>query len=176
MSSTIYFAGGCFWCIEAVFQRLKGVEKVLSGYTGGYIKNPAYREVCTGRTGHAEAVAVTFNPKQIRLVDLLLVFFNVHDPTTLNRQGNDQGTQYRSAIFYQDAKQKETIEIVMRQIEAEKIYPEPLVTQVKPFSVFYEAEALHHNYYNTHQEEPYCALTITPKLEKLKLYFKNYLE
>jgi len=176
MNSTIYLAGGCFWCIEAIFQRLKGVEKVVSGYTGGHIKNPAYREVCTGRTGHAEAVAIHFDPKQIRLVDLLLIFFNVHDPTTLNRQGNDMGTQYRSAIFYTDEKQKKTIATVIQQIELEKIYEQPLVTQVEAFSVFYPAEEVHNNYYNLHKEEPYCALTISPKLEKLKHYFKNYLD
>lgn len=176
MSSTVYLAGGCFWCIEAVFQRLKGVQKVISGYTGGHIKNPAYREVCSGSTGHAEAVSVTFDSQQIQLVDILLIYFNVHDPTTLNRQGHDQGTQYRSAIFYTDETQKKTIESVIQQIELEKIYDQPLVTQVEPFSVFYPAEETHHNYYNLHKEEPYCALTISPKLEKLKLHFKNYLD
>jgi len=176
VTSTIYFAGGCFWCIEAIFQRIKGVDKVVSGYTGGDIKNPAYREVCKGTTGHAEVVAISFIEEVVRLVDLLLIFFKAHDPTTLNKQGNDVGTQYRSAIFYTSEEQKKIINTVIQQIEKEKVFSTPLVTQVAPFTVFYPAEDEHNNYYNTHKEEPYCATTISPKIETLKLYFKNYLQ
>lgn len=164
---TATFAGGCFWCTEAVFQRLQGVEKIVSGYTGGTIKNPAYREVCTGRTGHAEAVQILFDPKQISFETLLEVFFATHDPTTPNRQGNDIGTQYRSAVFYHNEVQKETAEKYIASLEQNKVFENTIVTEVTPFTVFYKAEEEHQNYYNDNAEQPFCQYVILPKLKKL---------
>lgn len=172
---TIYFAGGCFWCTEAVFQRIKGVVNVQPGYIDGHVKNPAYREVCTGRTGHTEAISIQYEESQIQFTDLLLIFFNTHDPTTLNRQGNDIGTQYRSGIYYTTTEQKETAQMVVNQLTKEKVFQAKIVTEIKEATPFYEAEEGHQNYYNRNQEQPYCSFVIHPKMEKLKQYFSNHL-
>jgi len=165
------FAGGCFWCTEAVFQRLDGVEEVVSGYTGGNIKNPAYREICTGRTGHAEGVRITFDSSKISYSELLEVFFATHDPTTLNRQGNDVGTQYRSEIFYTSTEQKQLAEDFIKLLEKENIFDSPIVTAVSKEKPFYLAEEEHHNYYNDNRQQPYCQIIIDPKIKKLNNYF-----
>ncbi len=170
---TITLGGGCFWCIEAVFQELKGVEKVESGYSGGTVTNPTYGQVCTGTTGHAEVVQITFDPKVLSLKDLLGVFFAVHDPTTLNRQGMDAGTQYRSVIFYRSPEQKAAAEAVIRELEAKKEYSSPIVTQVVPFQAFYMAEDYHQSYYRENPNQPYCQLVIAPKLHKFEKLFKD---
>ncbi len=172
---TAIFANGCFWCNEAVFQRLKGVEEVKSGYTGGTIKNPAYREVCSGRTGHAEAVKITFDPQQISYQELLEVFFATHDPTTLNRQGNDVGTQYRSEIFYTTPEQKGSAENYLALLEQEKVFANPIVTVISEEHPFYEAEIEHHNYYNENGSQPYCQFIINPKIKKLQNHFTDKL-
>jgi peptide-methionine (S)-S-oxide reductase len=169
-------AGGCFWCIEAVFQMLEGVHDIIPGYTGGTIKNPAYREVCTGRTGHAEAVEITYEEKIISFITLLEVFFVVHDPTTLNRQGNDVGTQYRSAIFYTDDHQKKAAEEFIDSLSKNNVFDSPIVTEIVPFDVFYKAETEHHNYYNQNKQQTYCDFTITPKIEKIKKYYFDKLK
>ena len=173
---TATLGGGCFWCTEAVYKELKGVVDVKPGYSGGDVKNPSYREVCNGNTGHAEVVQITFNPSVVSFSDILEVFFKTHDPTTLNRQGNDVGTQYRSVIFYHNEKQKETAEKVIQLFEKEKIYDNPIVTQVEPFKVFYEAEDYHHDYYERNKNQPYCQFVITPKLEKFEKIFKDKLK
>ncbi|GAB2769563.1 peptide-methionine (S)-S-oxide reductase MsrA [Salinimicrobium soli] len=170
------FAGGCFWCTEAVFQRVAGVEKVVSGFTGGNIKNPAYREVISGRTGHAEAIQLHFNPEIVSYEELLNIFFSTHDPTTLNRQQNDVGTQYRSAVFYHSEEQKNTVQKVIRQLEEEEVFSDPIVTQVGEAKEFYEAEEEHHNYYNSHPEQPYCRVIIDPKVQKLRNKFADKLK
>lgn len=170
---TAIFANGCFWCTEAVFQRLKGVTMVKSGYTGGTVKNPAYREVCSGRTGHAEAVKITFDPTQISYEELLEVFFATHDPTTLNRQGNDVGTQYRSEIFYTSEEQKVLAEAYIATLQKERAFASPIVTAVTPEHPFYEAEQEHDNYYNDHGLQPYCQFIIDPKIKKL---YKDFSE
>lgn len=172
----IIFAGGCFWCTEAVFQRIEGVKEVIPGFSGGTIKNPAYREVCTGRTGHTESVSVFFDPGVVSLNTLLEVFFVTHDPTTLNRQGNDVGTHYRSAIFYTSEKQKNAIENFIKTLVKEEIFNDPIVTEVMPFEAFYQAEIEHYNYYNEHSEQPYCTFIINPKIEKLKKYYSDKLK
>ncbi|MEM8509834.1 MAG: peptide-methionine (S)-S-oxide reductase MsrA [Bacteroidota bacterium] len=172
---TAIFANGCFWCTEAVFQRLRGVTNVISGYTGGTIKNPAYREVCSGRTGHAEAVKITFDPLEISYEALLEVFFATHDPTTLNRQGNDVGTQYRSEIFYTSESQKEMAHRYIAKLEEEKRFSDPIVTAVTQEHPFYNAEAEHHNYYNEHGLQPYCQFIIDPKIKKLYKDFSEQL-
>nr|WP_299172918.1 peptide-methionine (S)-S-oxide reductase MsrA [uncultured Allomuricauda sp.] len=169
------FAGGCFWCTEAVFQRLNGVHEVRSGYTGGAIKNPAYREICTGRTGHAEAIEITFDPNLVSYTELLEVFFATHDPTTLNRQGNDVGTQYRSEIFYTGPKQKELAKEFIALLEQEKIFNAPIVTAVSEAQPFYVAEQEHQNFYNDHRSQPYCQVIIDPKIKKLNKHFSNKL-
>ncbi len=169
-------AGGCFWCTEAVFQRVKGVQKVLSGFTGGNIKNPAYREIITGRTGHAEAIQISFNPAEINFRELLLIFFGTHDPTTLNRQQNDVGTQYRSAIFYHSEAQKETALEVITELEKEGIFENKIVTEVTAASNFYIAEEEHQEYYNLHRQQPYCQYIIDPKIQKLKSGFADKLK
>ncbi len=169
------FAGGCFWCTEAVFQRLNGVKKVISGYTGGMIKNPAYREICTGRTGHAEAIAITYDPGQISYSELLEVFFATHDPTTLNRQGNDVGTQYRSEIFYTSPEQQKLAEEFISLLEREKVFNAPITTAISEAKPFYEAEQEHQNYYNDHSNQPYCQFIIDPKIKKLTKHFSNKL-
>ncbi len=173
---TAIFAGGCFWCTEAVFQRLNGVEEVVSGYTGGTIKNPAYREICTGRTGHAEGVKITFNPEKISYPELLEVFFATHDPTTLNRQGNDVGTQYRSEIFYTSPEQKQLAEDFIQLLEKENIFPSPIVTAISEAKPFYLAEEEHHNYYNENRQQPYCQFIIDPKIKKLNNHFSKKLK
>jgi len=165
------FGNGCFWCTEAIFQQLDGVESVLPGYTGGVGKNPTYKEVCTGTTGHAEVIQITFDPNIITFRELLDVFFYTHDPTTLNRQGNDVGTQYRSVIFYQDAAQREEAEKMIKQLTAEKVYDDPIVTEVTALDVFYMAEDYHKNYYNNNKNQGYCRAVINPKLDK---FVKKY--
>jgi len=170
----IYLAGGCFWCTEAVFQRVKGIVKVFPGYIDGSIKNPSYREVCTGRTGHTEAIEVNYDPLIIQLSELLMIFFTTHDPTTLNRQGNDVGTQYRSGIYYTEVKQKKVALTIIKQIDKEGLFPDPVVTEVKEATPFYLAEE-HNNYYNQNKEQAYCSYIISPKIEKLKTYYKNYI-
>lgn len=160
-------AGGCFWCTEALFTRLKGVISVLPGYAGGNIENPTYQQVCSGSTGHAEAIQVEFDPLQISFTTILDIFMNTHNPTTLNQQGHDIGTQYRSAIFYQDEEQKEIAEKVIAKLEKEKIFQDQIVTKISPFTNFYEAENYHENYFENHKDEAYCDITITPKIHKL---------
>jgi len=170
---TLVVGGGCFWCTEAVFQRLKGVQKVVSGYMGGLFPNPSYREICTGKTGHAEVILVEFDPEQISLEELLLVFFKTHDPTTLNRQGNDVGTQYRSVVFYADEAQREAAEKLIQRLEKEQVFDATIVTELSPASEFYPAEDYHQNYFNQNGYQPYCTFVIQPKLEKFTKEFKD---
>ncbi len=172
----ITLGGGCFWCMEAVFQMLRGVESVMSGYTGGAMPNPTYEQVCGGATGHAEAVKVEFDPSIIRLNDLLAVFFTTHDPTTPNRQGHDIGTQYRSAIFYSSEEQKKTINAFIEKLNEEKTFSAPIVTQVEPASIFYPAEQYHQNYYANNPEQAYCQAVINPKLGKLRKSYAHLLK
>jgi len=166
-------AGGCFWCLEAIFQEVKGVEKVVSGYAGGTAVNPTYAQVCNGATGHAESVQLTFDPKVISYRELLAIFFSVHDPTTLNRQGADVGTQYRSVIFYHNDGQKAAAEEAIRQLNASAVWGAPVVTRIEPFKNFYPAEEYHQNYYNRNAEQPYCNVVVAPKLDKFR---KQYLK
>jgi peptide-methionine (S)-S-oxide reductase len=173
---TAIFAGGCFWCTEAFFTELKGVETVTSGYIGGTVPNPTYREVCTGTTGHAEAIKITFDPSQIAYEDLLQVFFETHDPTTLNRQGNDHGTQYRSEIFYTSDAQKKAAENFIKLLTDQKIYSDTVVTKVTKAPTFYEAEDYHQDYYALNKSQPYCQMVIAPKLDKLKKNYKSKLK
>ena len=170
------FAGGCFWCTEAVFLELKGVEKVVSGYIGGKTLNPTYKDICTGETGHAEAIQITYNPNEVAYEDLLEVFFGTHDPTTLNRQGADVGTQYRSEIFYHSEDQKAKAEKYIQLIQSEKLYDKPIVTKISSATTFYPAEDYHQNYYNQNAEQGYCQMVIAPKLEKLHKYYKSKLK
>lgn len=167
------FAGGCFWCTEAVFLKLRGVSSVLPGYTGGHVQNPTYEQVSSGTSGHAEAIKFEFNPEEISYRDLLEVFFATHDPTTLNQQGNDIGPQYRSAIFYADAKQKQLAEKIVIELEEAKAYPNPIVTTTEPLGEFYEAEDYHKNYFERNQGQPYCQVIIAPKLKKFKEKFAS---
>lgn len=170
------FGAGCFWCTEAVFQRLEGVIAVAPGFSGGHVKNPAYREVVTGRTGHAEVAQLTFDPAVISFEELLEVFWKTHDPTTLNRQGNDVGTQYRSAIFYHNEEQKKAAEQTKAAIEQEGVWADLIVTEIVPFEHFYPAEDYHSNYFNLNQEQPYCSFVIKPKVEKLEKVFAHKLK
>ena len=170
------FANGCFWCTEAVFQRLKGVESVVSGYTGGHTPNPTYKQVCIGSTGHAEAIQITFDPKIVSYDQLLEVFWKTHDPTTLNRQGNDVGTQYRSAIFYHNEEQKRLAEEYKKKLSEAGIWKDPIVTEIVPFSTFYNAEDYHQDYYNQNTYQPYCSFVITPKVKKLESLFRDRLK
>jgi peptide-methionine (S)-S-oxide reductase len=170
-SETATLAGGCFWCLEAVYDQLQGVTDVVSGYSGGQVRNPSYREVCTGSTGHAEVVQVTFDPTQISYREILEVFFSIHDPTTLNRQGADVGTQYRSAIFYHSPEQKATAETLIHELEGEQVWNRPVVTELVPFSQFYPAEDYHQEYYTNHPEQGYCTMVIAPKLAKFRKKF-----
>lgn len=170
------FAGGCFWCTEAVFKRVAGVEKVQSGFTGGFIKNPPYREVVTGRTGHAEAIDITFDPDIITYKELLEIFFATHDPTTLNRQQNDVGTHYRSAVFYHSQKQLETIQFVINSLEKQGVFEDPIVTEVTKADAFYNAEQEHRDYYDLHPTQPYCQYIINPKVNKLREVFASKLK
>ena len=165
------FGAGCFWCVEAVFQQLRGVERVVSGYAGGKVEKPTYRQVCTGTTGHAEAVQVTFDPEVISFEDLLEVFWRTHDPTTLNRQGADTGTQYRSVIFYHDDAQRATAEESKHAAQAAGIWADPIVTEIVPFTNFYEAEDYHQNYYRANPDQMYCRLVIDPKIRK---FYKDF--
>lgn len=167
------FGGGCFWCIEAVFQQLEGVVSVASGYAGGEKKDPTYDQVCSGTTGHAEVVQVVFNPDVIRYDELLEVFWTVHDPTTLNRQGADVGTQYRSVIFYHNDVQKKLAEDYKRRLNEEGAFPDPVVTEISPATRFYKAEGYHQNYYRDNGDQPYCSFVIRPKLEKFSKVFKD---
>jgi peptide-methionine (S)-S-oxide reductase len=169
-------AGGCFWCTEAVFSIVKGVEKVVPGYSGGSVPNPTYEQVSTGTTGHAEAVQVTFDPSVISFREILEVFFATHNPTTLNRQGPDVGTQYRSAIFYHTEQQKTTAETVIAELDQEGIWDAPIVTQVESFKAFYMAETYHKEYYKRNSNQPYCQQVITPKLVKLQQHFLGKLK
>lgn len=167
------FGNGCFWCTEAIFQRVEGVEKVVSGYTGGSVKNPTYKEVCTGLTGHAEAIQITFDPRKISFTELLEIFWQTHDPTTLNRQGADVGTQYRSAIFYHNETQKKLAEEYKQKLNASGAFDKPIVTEITKASVYYPAENYHQNYYNLNGKAPYCSYVIAPKLEKFEKVFSK---
>ncbi len=168
--------GGCFWCIEAIFEELKGVESAISGYSGGSVKNPSYREVTSGRTGHAEVVQIKYDPDQISYKQILEVFFHLHDPTTLNRQGADVGTQYRSVIFYQNEQQEKIAKEVFDLIDNSDLWKDPLVTEIKPLEEFYVAEDYHQDYFDNNPNQPYCAFVIGPKLNKLKDLFKEKLK
>jgi peptide-methionine (S)-S-oxide reductase len=164
-------AGGCFWCLEAVYTQLQGVLRSVSGYSGGSLPDPSYQQVCNGTTGHAEVVQVTFDPRMISYRELLEIFFTIHDPTTLNRQGNDIGTQYRSAIFYHDESQKATAAEVIREIETASIWERPIVTELVPFSAFYPAEEYHQDYFERNPAQPYCQVVIAPKVAKFRQKF-----
>lgn len=176
ISETATLGAGCFWCVEAVFDDLKGVESVESGYSGGHTENPTYKEVCSETTGHAEVVQIRFDPHEISFRDILRVFFTVHDPTTLNRQGNDIGTSYRSAIFYHDDNQKQIAEEVIKEITDARIYDDPIVTEVKPFDKFYIAEDYHQEYFANNPNQPYCAAVVAPKVAKFRQKFADRLK
>jgi peptide-methionine (S)-S-oxide reductase len=173
---TATFATGCFWCTEAKFQQLKGVKKVISGFSGGNVANPTYEQVCTGKTGHAETCNIIYDPTVISYDELLEAFFVAHDPTQLNRQGNDVGTQYRSAIFYHNSAQKQKATYYIDRLNTEKAYKSKIVTQVVPYTVFYKAEDYHQNYYSLNGDQPYCKYVIQPELEKFKKVFKDKLK
>lgn len=175
-SAAATFGAGCFWCVEAVFQQLEGVDTVVSGYMGGDVPNPTYREVCGGRTGHAEVCRIVYNPQKISYNDLLQALFTAHDPTTLNRQGNDVGTQYRSVIFYHNDEQKAEAEKVIKQLTEIQAYDSPIVTTVEPLQTFYQAEDYHQNYFNLNGEESYCRFVVKPKVEKIRKVFKKKLK
>ncbi|WP_018464977.1 peptide-methionine (S)-S-oxide reductase MsrA [Calidithermus timidus] len=168
--------GGCFWCLEAVYDELKGVVDVVSGYSGGHVVNPSYEEVCGKKTGHAEVVQLTFDPAVVSYRELLEVFFTIHDPTTLNRQGNDIGPQYRSVIFYHSPEQKATAEAVMAELEAAKIWDNPIVTELKPFEAFYPAEDYHQEYFKRNPYQPYCTFVVAPKVGKFRKKFYDRLK
>lgn len=172
----VTLGAGCFWCVESVFLELNGVEKVVSGYSGGSVENPTYKEVCTGSTGHAEVAQITFNPSVVSLEEVLEVFFQTHDPTTLNRQGNDAGTQYRSAIFYNSEAQKETSLRIIQALNASKAWDNPIVTEVSSLGKFYPAEDYHQNYFKLNGDQPYCTYVIRPKLDKFRKVFKDKLK
>jgi len=175
-TQTATLAGGCFWCLEAVFDNLKGVTDVVSGYTGGSTVNPTYQQVCTGTTGHAEAVQITFEPAVISFRDLLEIFFSIHDPTTLNRQGADIGTQYRSAIFYHTDEQKKTAEDVIRELTEEKIWDNPIVTEINKYVTFYPAEDYHQEYFAHNPGQGYCQMVVAPKVAKFRKKFADRLK
>ncbi len=170
------FAGGCFWCLQPLFKDLRGVERVDCGYAGGHVPNPTYEDVCSDETGHAEAVDITFDPKVISYEDLLHIFFTVHDPTTLNRQGADMGTQYRSAVFYRTPAQKAATENAIRELEAQKVWDDPIVTQVTPFSNFYRAEDYHQDYYRKNPYAGYCMAVVRPKVAKFRKKYADRLK
>lgn len=167
------FGGGCFWCTEAVFLEMKGVEKVTSGYSGGEIKNPTYEQICTGTTGHAEVIHIQFNPEEVSFEELLEVFFKTHDPTTLNRQGADFGTQYRSVVFYHSKEQKEAAEAIIKELNAADAYDDPIVTEVTEFDILYPAEQYHQNYYARNSGQGYCQAVVRPKVEKFRKVFAD---
>jgi peptide-methionine (S)-S-oxide reductase len=173
---TAVFGGGCFWCTEAIFQRLKGVESVESGYAGGHTENPTYEQVSGGNTGHAESIKIQFDPNVVKYEDLLNVFFATHDPTTLNRQGNDVGPQYRSAVFYTSPDQKETVEKFVRKLEDDEVFEDPVVTEVAPLGKFWPAESYHQRYYDNNGNKPYCQFIISPKIAKLRQKFTPLLK
>jgi peptide-methionine (S)-S-oxide reductase len=175
MTETITLGGGCFWCIEAIFQGLKGVEDVVSGYAGGDVPNPTYEQVCSGESGHAEVAQISFDPAVISLHDLLVIFFTLHDPTTLNRQGNDTGTQYRSVIFYNSDDQKMTAQAVIEEIAEKGIWPDPVVTTIEALDEFYPAEDYHQRYYERNANQAYCQFVIEPKVAKLRKEFREKL-
>ncbi|HOH96070.1 MAG TPA: peptide-methionine (S)-S-oxide reductase MsrA [Candidatus Enterocola sp.] len=170
---TITLGGGCYWCMEAVFQRMKGVVSSESGFSGGFVKNPAYREVCNGTTGHAEVVQIVFDKKVTSLEKILAVYFTIHDPTTLNKQGADEGTQYRSVVLYRNEKQKETILDAIKKLTEEKVYTDPIVTEISPFAVFYKADEYHQNYYNQNKQQPYCQYVVKSKVDKFEKLFSD---
>ncbi|MBK8944559.1 MAG: peptide-methionine (S)-S-oxide reductase MsrA [Ignavibacteriae bacterium] len=170
------FGTGCFWCTETIFEKLKGVESAVSGYSGGTQENPTYKEVCTGNTGHAEVIQITFDPSVISFKEMLEVFWKTHDPTTLNRQGEDVGTQYRSAIFYHNDEQKKLAEEYKSKLESAKVYNNPIVTEITKFTKFYPAENYHQDYYEQNKSQPYCSFVITPKVEKFKKVFESKLK
>jgi len=165
---TATLGGGCFWCVEAIYQDLKGVEKVESGYSGGAVKNPTYQEVCSGLTGHAEVTNITFDPDVLSFKELLDIFWEIHDPTTLNLQGNDVGPQYRSVIFYHDKKQKSIAETLKKELDHSGVYKDPVVTEIVPFKVFYKAENYHQDYFSNNPNQPYCQIVISPKVKKFR--------
>jgi peptide-methionine (S)-S-oxide reductase len=169
-------AGGCFWCIEGVFREVNGVEKVVSGYTGGTTVNPTYKQVCTGKTGHAESVQVSYNPSKLSYREILEIFFSVHDPTTLNRQGADVGTQYRSAIFYHNDQQKRVAEELIRELSKANLWDKPIVTQIVPLDTFYPAEDYHQEYFSRHPEQAYCQMVISPKISKFRKQWTEHLK
>ena len=173
---TIVIGGGCYWCVEAVYEQLEGVEKVVSGFSGGTFENPSYEEVCTGTTGAAEVVQITFDKTKTNLDEIFKVFFTVHDPTTLNRQGADAGTQYRSVIFYATEEQKKTAESIIAELNKANVYSSKIVTTLEPFKAFYKAKDYHQNYYENNKDQPYCQLVIQPKLEKFEKVFKSRLK
>jgi len=173
---TITLGAGCFWCVEAIYEQLKGVYKVESGYSGGHVKNPSYKEVCTGNTGHAEVVQVSYDPGEITLNEILEVFWDTHDPTTLNRQGADVGTQYRSAVFYHNEEQRKYAEDMKNKLTDAGIWENPIVTQIVPFENFFVAEDYHQEYYANNISQPYCRMVITPKLEKFRKVFADKLK
>ena len=176
MKEKIVFAAGCFWCTEAVFQRINGVEEVLPGYTGGFIKNPAYREVCEGCTGHAEGIQLTYDPTVVSIEELLEIYFATHDPTTLNRQGHDRGTQYRSAIFYTNETQRDAANSMVTLLTNNAVFDAPIVTEIEPLDVFYKAEIAHQEYYNNNKSQPYCQFVIDPKIKKIQKYYSDKLK
>lgn len=174
---TITLGGGCFWCTEAIFQRLKGVLSVTSGYSGGEIKNPSYEEICSGTTNHAECIQVAYNRNEISLIEILEVFFKTHDPTTLNKQGADEGTQYRSVVFYANEEQRKTTEEIIQGLDKSRVFSAPIVTELAALTVFYKAEGYHQNYYNENKSKnSYCAIVIVPKIEKFEKYFADRLK
>lgn len=178
MSSTTETAtlgGGCFWCVEAIYQDVIGVHKVVSGYAGGTVENPTYEEVCSGTTGHAEVVQIAFDPTVISFEEILFIFWRTHDPTTLNRQGNDVGTQYRSVIYYHDEQQKSIAEQSIAETDASDLWADPIVTEVAPLPIFYEGEAYHQNYFVENPYQPYCIFVINPKVQKFRKSFRNKL-
>lgn len=176
MSESIIFGGGCFWCIEAVFKMLKGIDSVISGYAGGHVSNPTYKDICTGKTGHAEVIRIEYNPQIITLEQLLAVFFTSHNPTTLNQQGADIGPQYRSVIFYTEPEQEQVIKNHIQKLTDEKTFVKPIITQVMHLEKFYPAETYHQNYYANNQSQPYCQIVIDPKIIKLKKTFTHLLK
>jgi peptide-methionine (S)-S-oxide reductase len=173
---TATFGAGCFWCVEAVYQQLEGVISVTSGYMGGQVKNPTYKEICTGNTGHAEVCQIVFDPSKISYADMLQAFWASHDPTTLNRQGNDIGTQYRSVVFYHNEEQQKLAEKYKKELDASQAFSNPIVTQIAASEVFYKAEDYHQNYYNENGEQPYCQFVVKPKVEKFRKVFKEKLK
>jgi peptide-methionine (S)-S-oxide reductase len=173
---TATFGAGCFWCVEAIFQQLDGVQTVASGYSGGHVDNPTYEQVCSGTTGHAEVIQITYDPKQITYPELLEAFWSSHDPTTLNRQGADVGSQYRSVVYYHNYEQKAFAEQYKNELNAENAFSKPIVTEISPMAKFYKAENYHQNYYNLNGNQPYCSIVIKPKLEKFKKVFKDKLK